>query len=57
VQEGIGPISLSTLYRSTSIPVESLPTYSQTSLEDTINADDLSDAERIVDQLSNVSTE
>jgi protein phosphatase len=57
VQESIGPISLSTVYRVTPISVDSLPSYSQTSLEDTINADDLSDAERIVDTLSNVSSE
>jgi len=57
VQESIGPISLSTVYRVTSIEVDSLPSYQQNSLEDTINADDLSDAERIVDTLSNVSSE
>jgi serine/threonine protein phosphatase PrpC len=57
VQEGIGPISLSTVYRTTSIEVDSLTAYSQQRVEATINADDLSDAERIVDTLSNVSTE
>ena len=57
VQESIGPISLSTVYRTTSIEFDSLPSYQQDRLEDTINASDLSDAERIVDTLSNVSNE
>ena len=57
VQEGIGPISLSSVYRTTSIPVDSLNAYTQSRVEATINADDLSDAERIVDSLSNVNTE
>jgi len=55
VQESIGPISLSTVYRTTSVELDSLPSYQQDRLEDTINASDLSDAERIVDTLSNVS--
>jgi len=56
VQQGLGPISLSTVYRTTSIDLDDLPTYSRTTVEDTINASDLSDAERIVERLSNVST-
>ena len=55
VQESVGPISLSTVYRTTSIEVDTLNAYSQQRLEATINADDLSDAERIVDTLSNDS--
>jgi serine/threonine protein phosphatase PrpC len=57
VQQGIGPISLSTVYRTTSIDVDNLPSYSRTTVEETINATDLEDAERIVEQLSNVSSE
>jgi hypothetical protein len=57
VQQGIGPISLSTVYRTTSIDVDNLPSYSRTTVEDTINATDLEDAERIVEQLSNVSSD
>jgi serine/threonine protein phosphatase PrpC len=55
VQQGIGPISLSTVYRTTSIDLDELPSYSRTTVEDTINATDLEDAERIVEQLSDVS--
>jgi serine/threonine protein phosphatase PrpC len=55
VQQGIGPISLSTVYRTTSIDLDELPSYSRTTVENTINATDLEDAERIVEQLSNVS--
>lgn len=57
VQQGIGPISLSTVYRTTSIDLDDLPSYSRDTVEATINATDLSDAERIVDQLSNVSSQ
>jgi serine/threonine protein phosphatase PrpC len=57
VQQDIGPISLSTVYRTTSIDLDSLPSYTRTTVEQTINASDLSDAERIVDQLTNASTE
>ena len=55
VQQGIGPISLSTVYRTTSIDLDDLPAYSRETVESTINASDLSDAERIVDRLSNDS--
>jgi serine/threonine protein phosphatase PrpC len=55
VQQGLGPISLSTVYRTTSIDLDDLPTYSRTTVEDTINASDLSDAERIVERLSDDS--
>ena len=57
VQQGIGPISLSTVYRTTSIDLDDLPAYSRETVESTINASDLSDAERIVDQLSDVSSQ
>jgi len=55
VQQGLGPISLSTVYRTTSIDLDDLPTYSRTTVEDTINASDLDDAERIVKRLSDDS--
>jgi protein phosphatase len=55
IQQGVGPISLSTVYRTTTIDLDDLPSYSRSTVEATINASDLSDAERIVEQLSNVS--
>ncbi|MET4583768.1 serine/threonine protein phosphatase PrpC [Conyzicola nivalis] len=57
VQQGIGPISLSTVYRTTSIDLDDLPSYMRDTVEATINTSDLSDAERIVDQLSDVSSQ
>jgi len=56
VQQDVGPISLSSVYRTTDIDLDALPSYSRSTVEDTIPADSLSDAERIVEQLSNVST-
>ena len=55
VQQDVGPISLSSVYRTTDIDLDALPSYSRSTVEDTIPADSLSDAERIVEQLSNVS--
>jgi protein phosphatase len=57
IQQDIGPISMSTVYRTTTIDVEDLPSYTRSTVEATINADTLSDAERIVEQLSNASGE
>jgi serine/threonine protein phosphatase PrpC len=57
VQQGIGPIGLSTVYRTTSIDLDGLPSYMRDTVEATIPASDLSDAERIVDQLSDVSSQ
>jgi len=57
VQQGIGPISLSTVYRTTSIDLDDLPSYMRDTVEATINTSDLNDAERIVDQLSDVSSQ
>jgi serine/threonine protein phosphatase PrpC len=56
VQQDLGPISLSSVYRTTTVDLDELPSYSRSTVEDTIAADSLSDAERIVEQLSNVST-
>jgi protein phosphatase len=52
VQQNIGPISLSSVYQSTSITVNSLPPLQKTSVETTISAGDLRDALNIVDRLS-----
>ena len=54
VQQNIGPIDLSTVYRTTTIDLDDLSRYSRTTVEETINARDLADAERIVDRLSDV---
>lgn len=57
IQQDLGPISLSSIYRETDIPVESLDYFTQQRLEETISADSLADAERIVSQLSNDSAD
>jgi protein phosphatase len=51
VQQDIGPIQLSTVVQRTTIDVDELPAYLVAQVESTINATDLEDAERIVDQL------
>ncbi len=53
VQQDIGPISLSHVYEETTIDLDDLPAYRQLAVEQTINASDLADARRIVEQLSN----
>jgi serine/threonine protein phosphatase PrpC len=53
VQQDIGPISLSHVYEETTIELDDLPAYRQLAVEQTINASDLADARRIVEQLSN----
>jgi len=55
VQQGLGPISLSSVYESTTIEVSSLPTYTRQSVENTISANDLKDARAIVERLSNAA--
>ncbi len=52
VQQNIGPISLSSVYQSTSIAITSLPNFYQKSVEATLPASDLRDALNIVDRLS-----
>lgn len=51
VQQDIGPISLSHVYEQTTIELSDLPVYERDTVEATINADNLEDAHRIVDQL------
>ena len=55
VQADLGPISLSSVYQQTSITLDSLPEYTRQSVEQTINADNLSDAENIIGRLNDVS--
>ena len=52
VQQDVGPFSLHSIHRTTTIQVSDLTTYNQQRIEDTINASDLADAERIVNQLA-----
>ncbi|MFM9876997.1 MAG: PP2C family protein-serine/threonine phosphatase [Rhodoglobus sp.] len=52
VQQDIGPIELSHVYEKTTIDLSALPLYQRTQVEATINAQDLADARRIVDKLS-----
>ena len=55
VHQDVGPISLSSLYRETDITLDSLSAYSRSTIERTISASSLSDAERIVEQLAVLS--
>ncbi len=56
VQQDLGPIPLSHVYRSTTLHLDELPVYQRESVKATINADSIDDAERIVDQLLSVRT-
>lgn len=56
VQQDIGPISLSSIYRETPVELSKLSTFSRTTVEETISANDLADAERIVEQLADASS-
>jgi len=56
VQQDIGPISLSSVYRETDIDLTELSAFQQSTVEATISATDLADAERIVEQLADAST-
>ena len=56
VQQDLGPISLSSVYRETDISLSALTDFSRTTVETTIAATDLADAERIVEQLADAST-
>jgi len=52
VQQDIGPFSLHSVHRVTTIQVEDLGSYNKQRIEETINAASLADAERIVNQLA-----
>lgn len=55
VQQDIGPIKLSSVVQRTTIDLDELPAYLLEQVNATINATDLDDAERIVDQLKDAS--
>lgn len=56
VQQNVGPISLHSIYQETSVKLSDLPAYTRESVEDTINADNLQDAENIIERLSDVGS-
>jgi protein phosphatase len=51
IQQNIGPISLSTPYEDTGLPLGVLPEFERQVVQSTISANSLEDAEHIVDQL------
>ena len=52
VQQNIGPISLSTPYEDTGIPLDSLSDFARATVQGTISATSLEDARRIVTSIS-----
>ena len=52
VQQNLGPIALHSVYAETGIRLDDLPAYVRETVTDTISADDLSDAEAIIQRLS-----
>ncbi|WP_194397041.1 PP2C family protein-serine/threonine phosphatase [Microbacterium atlanticum] len=55
VQQNIGPISLSTPHEDTGIPLDSLSDFARATVEGTISASSLSDARRIVADISDLA--
>jgi serine/threonine protein phosphatase PrpC len=55
VQQSIGPISLSTPYEDTEIPLDDLSDFARATVEGTISASSLSDARRIVADISELA--
>ena len=55
VQQDIGPISLSTPYEDTGIPLDSLSDFARATVEQTISASSLDDARRIVTTISDTA--
>jgi protein phosphatase len=55
IQQNIGPIALSTAYEDTEILLADLPSFSRATVERTISARSLADAEAIVDRLRDAS--
>ncbi|WP_022902058.1 protein phosphatase 2C domain-containing protein [Humibacter albus] len=56
VQQNLGPITLSHVYKQTDVSVHGLSAYERQQVEDTINASSLDDAKRIVKQLADDSS-
>ncbi len=51
VQQSLGPISLSSVYQDTDIPLDELSSFQRVAVEETISADSLEDALQIVARL------
>ncbi|MBN9184756.1 MAG: serine/threonine-protein phosphatase, partial [Microbacterium sp.] len=51
IQQNIGPISLSSVYEDTDVPLDSLTEFDRQTVEGTINAGSLQEAEQIVSNL------
>ncbi|MFT4229044.1 MAG: protein phosphatase 2C domain-containing protein [Microbacterium sp.] len=51
IQQSLGPISLSTVYEDTGIPLDDLTLFQRQSVEETISADSLDEALEIVERL------
>ena len=57
IQQDLGPIALSSVYRETTVTVADLSAINQDSVKRTISADNLADAERIVSRLADDSAD
>ena len=57
VQQTIGPITLSTVYKKTDITLDELPVFNQQQVRATINATNLTLAKQIVDRLADARTQ
>lgn len=57
VQQDLGPLKLSSVYRDTGIELSTLSSFVRSRIESTISANDLADAERIVSTLANGTSE
>jgi protein phosphatase len=55
IQQDIGPISLSTSFEDTGIPLDSLSDFARATIEQTISASSLDDARRIVTSISDTA--
>ena len=55
VQQDLGPISLHSIYSETSVQLADLPSYTRKTVEDTISAADLADANAIIKRLTDAS--
>ena len=57
VQQGIGPIQLSSVYKKTDITLDELPAFNRQQVEATISANSLTLAQEIVDRLADARTQ
>ena len=55
IQQDLGPISLHSVYSETSVQLDSLPSYTRRTVEDTIGATTLADAQAIIARMTEAS--